>query len=219
MLNIENLHAGYSKNNLVLNGINLEIKAGEVVGILGKNGCGKSTLARAICGIVPYIKDGEIFLQEKSLLGLRTHNIASHGIGYFQQGGRIFPNLTGHENLAFAASYLKRSVAEKRIMELAEWIDILNKSRRMKLKSSYLSGGEKHQLALAMVLLKDPVFLILDEPSAGLSPKNQLAIYAIFEKIRHEKKTTMMLIEQNVQLVKEITKNILVMEYGKFINN
>ena len=208
-----------AKNSLVLNGINLEIKSGEVVGILGKNGCGKSTLAKAICGILPYVKEGEIMLRERSLLSLKTHTIARQGIGYFQQGGRIFPNLTGYENLTFAAGNLKKDEAEKRIKELTEWIGLLQKSHRLKLKSSYLSGGEKHQLALAMVLLKEPLFLILDEPSAGLSPGNQTAIYAILEKIRHEKKTTMMLIEQNVKLAKEFTGNILVMENGKFDNN
>jgi ABC-type branched-subunit amino acid transport system ATPase component len=218
MLDITNLHAGYSKNNLVLNGINLSIKPGEVIGILGKNGCGKSTLAKAICGILPFVKKGDILFEGHSLLNMTTHEIVNCGIGYFQQGGRIFPNLDGYENLAFAAVRLKKQEAEKRIQALSQWIDLLQKRHRLKLKSSYLSGGEKHQLALAMVLLQEPGFLILDEPSAGLSPGNQKAIYGILENIRHEKKTTMMLIEQNVQLAKGFAENILVLKNGRFNN-
>lgn len=218
MLNITNLHAGYSKNNLVLNGVSLSVEPGEVVGILGKNGCGKSTLAKAICGILPYVKEGNILFEGRSLLNMTTYEIIACGVGYFQQGGRIFPNLNGYENLAFSAGRLKKPEAEKRTKELSEWIDLLKNSDRLKLKSSYLSGGEKHQLALAMVLIQEPGFLILDEPSAGLSPGNQKAIYGILDNIRHEMKTTMMLIEQNVQLAKEFTENISVLKNGKFNN-
>lgn len=217
MLTVKNLYAGYSKDNPILKGIDLTIDKGQVVGILGRNGSGKSTLAKAICGLVPYTH-GDIQFEGKQLIGLPSHKIANRGIGFFQQGGRIFPNLTVHENLVFSATHMKHKEQVERLDILREWFVLLRKNDRSRMKSSYLSGGEKHQLALAMVLLQKPRFLILDEPSAGLSPTNQITIYKILEKIRQEEDITMLVIEQNVELadIYCLTKHIL--DTGKFIN-
>jgi len=214
MLNISNLYAGYTKENPVLKGIDLDINQGDVVGILGRNGSGKSTLAKAICGLVPYV-EGKIELEGSPIAGLPAHETAHRGVGFFQQGGRIFPNLTVQENLAFAAAQMDKSRQHERTEELTNWFDLLQKPERRKLKATYLSGGEKHQLALAMVLIQKPRFLILDEPSAGLSPRYQSALYEALERVRSSEQLTMMIIEQNVELAMGFAQKTLRLNIGK----
>jgi branched-chain amino acid transport system ATP-binding protein len=220
MLEVKKLYAAYTKSdkNQILKGIDLSVSKGHTVGILGRNGSGKSTLAKAICGMVPYIQ-GDIIFNGSQLSGLSTYAIARQGIGFFLQGGIIFPNLTTQENLNFAAGKMNKKDAEARQKELGGWFEILRQSSRLKMKATYLSGGEKHQLALAMILFNKPQFLILDEPSAGLSPANQKAIYDILYKIREEANVTMLIIEQNVQLAKKFTENIKILNNGEFIIN
>jgi ABC-type branched-subunit amino acid transport system ATPase component len=214
MLKISNLYAGYTKGNPILKGIDLDIDKGDIVGILGRNGSGKSTLAKAVCGLTPYI-NGEIVFDSVHITGRQPYEIASLGIGFFQQGGCIFPNLTVEENLTFAVANHNKN---KKINDLGDYFEIFKNPERLKLKASYLSGGEKHQLALAMVLIQEPKFLILDEPSAGLSPNNQKAIYTILKNIK-EFNITMLIIEQNVELVKSFAKRSLQLINGKFENN
>lgn len=216
MLIIKNLYAGYTKDNPILKGIDLTVDKGQVVGILGRNGSGKSTLAKAICGLVAHTK-GDILFEGRQLMGLPSCKVANLGMGYFQQGGRVFPSLTVLENLNFTARYIKQNERKIRLEELKVWFELLQKDYRTRLKSSYLSGGEKHQLALAMVLLQKPRFLILDEPSAGLSPANQTAIYDILKKIRKEENLTMMVIEQNVELANKFIDSKQILDTGVFI--
>jgi branched-chain amino acid transport system ATP-binding protein len=209
MLKIKNLYAGYTKGNAILKGIHLNIKNDEVVGILGRNGSGKSTLAKSICGMVPNI-DGDILLNGDSIIGLSSYEIAKKGIGFFQQGGRVFQNLSIEENLYFAIGAINSSERRERINELSNLFELLKKSDRLKLKASYLSGGEKHQLSLAMILIQKPKFLILDEPSAGLSPSNAVSLYeALFSNKRN---TTTLLIEQNVPIAKQYCQKLIKME-------
>ncbi len=217
MLKIENLEAGYTPNNLILKGVDIHLQQGDVIGILGRNGSGKSTLAKAICGLIPIIKNGEIRFEGHSLFSLPSHKISRLGIGFFQQGGTIFPNMSVQENLLVASDKMKEVEFKKRITELSEWIELLQKKERLNMKASYLSGGEKHQLALAMVLFRKPKLLILDEPSAGLTPANQAAIYDILRKVRSEEKSTMLIIEQNVFLVKAFTKNTIELSNGRIL--
>lgn len=215
MLQIKNLYAGYAREKPILKGIDLTVEQGQVIGILGRNGSGKSTLAKAICGLVPFV-EGEILLNGKPIKGLPTHIITTKGLGFFLQGGRIFPNLTVSENLAFAGRELGKTEKEKRNREMSEWFELLQKKDRSHLKASYLSGGEKHQLAMAMVLIRKPMFLILDEPSAGLSPGNQDAMYKALGLVRAAEQLTMMVIEQNVAIIKTITNRTLNILNGGF---
>ena len=217
MLHIKNLYAGYAKDKPILKGVDLVVEKGQVIGILGRNGSGKSTLAKAVCGLVPYV-EGEIILNGKSLVGHTTNRIIAEGLGFFLQGGRIFPNLTVGENLAFAGRELEKRITKQRKEEMSDWFELLQKKDRSNLKASYLSGGEKHQLAMAMVLMRKPVFLILDEPSAGLSPGNQTAIYKALELIRSAEKLTMMVIEQNIELAQKFSDIIFRVQNG-FLKN
>jgi ABC-type branched-subunit amino acid transport system ATPase component len=213
MLTIRNLYAGYSKENPILKGINLTVDNGDIIGILGRNGSGKSTLAKAICGLVPYVK-GEIQLDGIPISGLPTYVIAKLGIGFFQQGGRIFPNLSVYENIAFAAGSLSKNEMDARLQEISVWFKLLQNSDRLKINASYLSGGEKHQLALAMVLIQKPNFLILDEPSAGLSPGNQKVLYESLNEIKRTTKLTQLIIEQNIGFAEEFCENLVILQNG-----
>lgn len=213
MLTISNLYAGYTKDNPILKGINLTVAVGEVIGILGRNGSGKSTLAKAICGLVPHM-EGEILLDGTPINGMTTYSIAKLGIGFSQQGGRVFPNLSVYENIAFAAGSLSKKEMDARLQEISVWFELLQKADRLKLNASYLSGGEKHQLALAMVLIQKPKFLILDEPSAGLSPVNQFSIFELLKNLLGSTGIPALIIEQNMHIPQEFCDEIVVLQNG-----
>ncbi len=216
MLSIKNLCAGYTKENPILNGLNLTVEDGEVVGILGRNGCGKSTLVKSIMGLAPYIS-GEILFNENSLLGNKPYQIAKIGIGYFQQGGRIFGSLTTEENLDFASSEICKTEKFDRVARLKDYFDILWKPERLRMKSCYLSSGEKHQLALAMVFIQNPILLILDEPSAGLSMSNLQILLSLLKNPMLGRMKNILLIEQNHLFAKEICSRLLLIENSKIL--
>lgn len=214
MLELKNIQAAYSRetgNNIIEN-INLTINDGEVVGIIGQNGAGKSTLAKTIIRNIPFAS-GEIYFNKKALHQLNTKSVINHGIGYFPQGGRIFPNLTVRENIAFAGNRLSKEHFTDNLKEIRDLLPFFKEKKIfMKMKAGYLSGGEKHQLTLAMVLLKKPSLLILDEPSAGLSPSNVETIYEIFDTIKEQKKISILVIEQNISKVLNFVDKLILLK-------
>lgn len=215
MLNVKNLTAAYFRDHPVLKGIDLTVGNHEVVGIIGQNGSGKSTLAKAIMNLVPHLS-GEIFYYGQNILGKKTHELSDIGIGYFPQGGRTFPNLTVKENLEFVCRVLNARERNTRLSEIMEIFSIL-KTEKMKMKASYLSGGEQYQLALAMVLMQKPKFLILDEPSAGLSPANVKGLYDTLYKIKEKKVKSILIIEQNVSVVIEFSNRVVLLQEGTIV--
>ncbi len=182
MLKLENITGGYTKNNPILKGINLTIEENEVVAIVGQNGAGKSTLAKAIMNMLPFTS-GNIYFNDELLNGKSTQEIVNKGLNFFMQGGRILPHLTVEENLNFAGMLFSKKELQKRKEQIKQYFDLF-KNGRYNLEASYLSGGEQHQLALAMVMMRKPKFLILDEPSAGLSPGNVKRLYEILKKLK-----------------------------------
>jgi ABC-type branched-subunit amino acid transport system ATPase component len=225
MLEIRNLYAGYTQENMILKGINLSVKDREIMAIIGQNGSGKSTLAKTIMGLVPYIS-GEILFNGENILECGTAALSNLGIGFMMQGGRIFPNLTVEENLRFAAGEIRKAAFADRLEEMKAYFELLQ-AKRMNLMASYLSGGEQHQLALAMALLQKPKFLILDEPSAGLSPANVNILYEALNKIKQNEVRSIFLIEQNVnaaigfsdRVAKLEDKKIAKQEFSKNLNS
>ena len=215
ILKIINLQAGYEKNNRILKGIDLSISENDVVAIVGQNGAGKSTLAKAIMNMIPYTS-GKIYFNGKLINGLPTNQIVNKGLNFFMQGGRIFPHLTIEENLNYAGMGLAKKELKKRKEELKYDFDLFKTTnkKRFNLKASYLSGGEQHQLALAMIMMQNPTFLILDEPSAGLSPQNLKKLYKIIDLIRKEKHISIMLIEQNVDVAVKYSDRIYLLKNG-----
>ena len=213
MLTIKNLKAGYRPTHNILHGIDLEIKRNEVLAVIGQNGAGKSTLAKAIVNLLPY-KQGTVIFDGMDITKLSTRQIINSGIGYFMQGGRVFPHLTIKENLLFAAGKMSKDEFSEQVETLRPYFDLLQKVDMNK-EASYLSGGEKHQLSLFMTLLRSPKFLILDEPSAGLSPGNVQKMYDILRHLKEKKEITILLIEQNVEKALEFADRVALLKVGK----
>ena len=187
ILELKDIKGGYTKNVDILRGVSLSVEKGEALGIIGLNGSGKSTLGRSILNMLPH-QSGTIILDGEDISELSTSEIASRGISIMHQGGKVFDSLTVDENLSLAGKM--SSEFQKLIPLLQEGI-----GRRM---ADRLSGGQRHQLALAMALLNRPRLVILDEPSAGLSPKAIDDMYSILSTVKKELGISIILIEQNI---------------------
>lgn len=213
MLKLENIHGGYRTNHSILNGVDLNIAPNETMAIIGQNGAGKSTLTKAILGMLPHCS-GSISFNGKSINNKNTIDIIHQGIAYFMQGGRMFPHLTVKENLIFAGRGQNKPDFNNNLSRLKKYFDLIGNNNKFELEASYLSGGEKHQLAMAMALINNPRFLILDEPSAGLSPQNTEKIYEVLEQIKKEQEITILLIEQNVDKAVAFSNKVALLKNG-----
>lgn len=187
ILELRDIKGGYTKGVNILRGVNLFVENGEALGIIGLNGSGKSTLGKSIINMLPY-QSGTIIFEGTDISNLSTSDIARKGISIMHQGGKVFDNMTVNENL---------SLAGKMDSDFKELIPLLkqNLGNRM---ADRLSGGQRHQLALAMALLTRPRLVILDEPSAGLSPKAVEEMYQILSVVKEKLGVSIILIEQNI---------------------
>lgn len=195
LLRISGLWGGYKEGVDILRGIDMTVNEGEAVGIIGLNGSGKSTLGKAIMNMIP-IRRGEIVFNGEDITGLSTHELARKGISIMQQGGQVFQNLSVWENLEIAFGSRARDAFHR----LQDIIPMLQKPKRelQNTMADKLSGGQKHQLALAMTMATNPMLVILDEPSAGLSPRSVEEMYTILKQLRNGYGLTVLLIEQNI---------------------
>lgn len=207
ILKINNLWGGYQEGVDILRGIPLEVQQGEAVGIIGLNGSGKSTFGKAIMNMIPFRK-GEIFFEGEDITSLTTSQLSHRGISIMQQGGKVFQNLSVWDNLQLAA--------QGNIVQLAELIPLLQRPKRelQHLMADKLSGGQKHQLSLAMTLASHPRLVILDEPSAGLSPKAVEEMYEMLFAIRKKLETTIILIEQNIAKAIDFCNRSILIQQG-----
>jgi ABC-type branched-subunit amino acid transport system ATPase component len=213
MLKLEKIYGGYMDNHSILNGVDLNIAPNETVALIGQNGAGKSTLAKAVLGMLPY-SSGTINYNGKIINNKNTIDIVNAGIAYFMQGGRVFPHLTVNENLIFAGRTQKRVDFDQNKHLLSHYFSLLGNRSKLDQEASFLSGGEKHQLALSMALINRPNLLILDEPSAGLSPQNIEKLYDVLDEIRKREKVTILLIEQNVDKAVSFSNKIALLKNG-----
>ena len=211
LLRISGLWCGYKEGVDILRGIDMVINEGEAVGIIGLNGSGKSTLGKAIMNMIP-IRKGEIVFNGEDVTTLTTHELAHKGISIMQQGGQVFENLSVWENLQIAFG----AKADNSIEQLAEIIPMLRFSKKVLQQkiADRLSGGQRHQLALAMTLATNPQLVILDEPSAGLSPKAVGEMYEMLKAVRERMKVTIILIEQNVSKAVSYCSRSLLLRQG-----
>ena len=196
LLEIKGLYGGYEQGVNILQGIDLTVAEGEIVGIIGLNGSGKSTLGKAIMNLLPY-RSGSIVFDGRDVTAKRTHELSAMGIAMMQQGGAVFPYLSVWQNLCLA--WGSHSDKDYRA-QLEQVIPLLRqpKQRLMRTQADTLSGGQRHELALAMTLARKPRFVILDEPSAGLSPIAVEEMYGTLETIKQTCGLTILLIEQNI---------------------
>jgi urea ABC transporter ATP-binding protein UrtE len=212
VLKVEGLEAGYLGSH-VLNGFDLELGAGRVLGLLGRNGMGKTTLLRCIMGLLP-VNAGAITFEGRAIAGLNPYVIANRGIAYVPQGREIFAELSVEENLRLGRLGKRRLSAE--IPEgLFRTFPILAERRGQRAGS--LSDGEQQQLAIARALAGEPKLLLLDEPSEGIQPSTILEIAESLKTIVAEGGLTLLLVEQNVMLLRRLAERVLVVEKGRVV--
>lgn len=212
LVKLTDLHAHYGLSH-VLHGVNLEIKRGETVGLMGRNGMGKTTLIKCLLGLVS-ISSGEIQFREQNTKTLPTHTLARGGIAYVPEGRGIFKNLSVKENLILAA----RSGFEGRM----EWTydRVLDSFPRLKERLMHggqqLSGGEQQMLSIGRALLTNPDLLILDEATEGLAPLIAQDIWGII-KVVQESGISALIVDKNFKAVSKISNRCVVMVKGKIV--
>jgi branched-chain amino acid transport system ATP-binding protein len=212
LLDIRGLRAGYGAS-AVLHGVDLRIDAADVLALAGRNGSGRSTLARAIVGDVR--ADGVLRFAGRSLIGLRTFEIARLGIAYVSEHRDVFGALSVHENLLLGvAPRARRRAPRFTLADAYRLFPVLGERRRT--RAGVLSGGEQQMLALARALLGDPDLLIVDEPAEGLAA---LAVAALAQCLRalRERGVAMLLIEQRLVIAAHLANRIAVMGHGEIV--
>jgi branched-chain amino acid transport system ATP-binding protein len=194
-LSTESLVAGYERGLPIVRGIDFAVQAGELVVVLGPNGAGKSTLVKAIAGLVP-IHAGSVRLGDRDLTAAPAHDRVRRGLAFVPQTENVFATLSINENLLVAANILPADRRRRRLAEVYALFPDLG--ARPSLKAGQLSGGQRQMLAVARALVVEPSVLILDEPSAGLSPKIAGEVFRNLKSINRTG-VAIVLIEQNVK--------------------
>ena len=213
MLKITNLQASYG-GSLVLQGIDMEVHPGHIVALMGRNGVGKTTLMKSTIGLIPP-RSGQVLLDGKEITGMPPHQISKLGISYVPQGKEIFQSFTVYENLRLGIIKFKRK--DRNIPgEIFNYFPILQERKNQKAGS--FSGGEQQMLAIARALVSNPKILLLDEPSEGIQPSIVEEIGRILVKINREKGVTILIVEQNVDLIMDIAEECFFMEKGKIVD-
>jgi len=212
LLSLRDVSSGYGKMR-VLENLNLDVERGEIVSILGPNGSGKTTLLNTIFGLAN-IFSGEILFDGKNVVGMSPHEVASVGIAYAPQQQNVFPSFTVEENLALGAFLRKDNSVKADVDELFRLFPEIERRRRNLAKT--LSGGERQMLAVARALMLRPRLLLLDEPTAGLSPKAAKALTSKFEEIRG-RGITIILVEQNARMALEVSDVAYVLVGGRIV--
>jgi len=220
MLNVNNIEVIYDDVILVLKGLSLEVKEGQIVALLGANGAGKTTTLKAISGLLK-VEEGEVtggtieFLG-RQINGMEPEKIVRMGIFQVMEGRCVFENLTVYENLMAATRTRKnRNEIRERYEMVMHYFPAL-KSLRYRL-AGYLSGGEQQMLVIGRALMAQTRLMMLDEPSLGLSPILVAEIFNIIKRLNQEQKITMLLVEQNAHLALSIAEHGYVMENGKIV--
>jgi branched-chain amino acid transport system ATP-binding protein len=214
MLELERINTFYEKSH-ILHNVSLEIKEGEVVGLLGRNGVGKSTTIKSIIGMVPP-KSGSIRFQGRETVGLQPYQLARLGIGYVPEERRIFPTLTVRENLLMGMKSGKKPTQDKgwTIEGIYQFFPALRE--RDSFKGGYLSGGEQQMLTIGRTLMGDPRLILLDEPTEGLAPQIVEAVANVIGEI-HRSGVSVLLVEQSMDIVMDLANGILIMNKGEIV--
>ncbi len=213
VLDVKGLTGGYGSVQ-ILYGIDLHIDEGEFVTIIGPNGCGKSTFIKAIFGIADYY-DGQVSYRGRGISGMRPDQLVNMGIAYVPQVNNVFPSLSVEENLQMGGNSLSGNVLSGRIERALDMFPDL-RSREHDLAAS-LSGGERQMLAISRALISDPNFLLLDEPTAALSPLYQQQIIERIDALR-EQGITVLIVEQNARLSLARSDRGYIMSNGKVVH-
>tara|TARA_Y100000748_G_scaffold297555_1_gene291721 strand:- start:2754 stop:3470 length:717 start_codon:yes stop_codon:yes gene_type:complete len=210
IIEVNGLAAGYVKGLNILQGIDLVVKQNEIISVIGPNGAGKSTLLKAIMGLIP-ISGGRLYINGDELTNTKSHELVKKGIGYVPQVQNVFPTLTIDENLDIGL-WTKSINSKTNKSDIFEMFPVLSSRKRE--KAGNLSGGQRQLLALGRALISKPDVLLLDEPSAGLSP---IAIDEVFESINNINKSgvSILLVEQNAKRSLNFCDRGYVLDQGK----
>lgn len=211
MLNISELDSYYGES-CIINGLDLEVKDGKIVCLIGRNGVGKSTTLKSILGLVK-TPNGKIVFNEQDIIKVPTYNRIKKGIGYVPQGRDIFPHMTVQENLELGLK--AQSIKGKVPDYIFDLFPILPKFAKR--KGGDLSGGQQQQLAIARALVAEPKILILDEPTEGIQPSIIEDIKVAIKKVNQQLGITVLIVEQYLKFVLELSDYLYVMEKGTII--
>lgn len=214
-LEVQGLVAGYDPDLPIVKGVSLDVPEGEVLAILGPNGAGKSTLIRAVAGVVVTF-GGAVRLGGQDVTGAPAHALARAGLGFVPQTDNVFTRLSIRENLLVAADLLPRQARAGRVAEMLALFPDL--AARPHAPAGALSGGQRQMLAAARALLSEPRVLLLDEPSAGLSPKLVAQVFDALARIARGG-VTLVLVEQNVRAALQIADRAAVLVDGRLAHD
>lgn len=210
VLRADNLVAGYLPGVNILNGCSIEAYPGELIGIIGPNGAGKSTLLKALFGLVK-VREGSVTLKGQDITGLKANKLVSMGVGFVPQNNNVFPSLTIEENLQMGI-FQQPKLLNERLDKIFEIFPVLADRRGQRAGS--LSGGERQSVAMARALMMDPSVLLLDEPSAGLSPVRQDETFIRTRRI-NKAGVSVIMVEQNARRCLQICDRGYVLDQGK----
>jgi branched-chain amino acid transport system ATP-binding protein len=210
ILKVDNLHAFYGKSH-VLHGVHFEVGQGEIVALLGRNGSGRSTTAKAVMGMVECT--GQVYWQGKPVLGRKPYEIAHLGLGYVPENRDIFPKLTVHQNLMLG----QKSAKQKGRWSFDDMYAMFPRLKeRQHTEAGVLSGGEQQMLTLCRTLMGDPELIIIDEPTEGLAPKIVELVAEYLKKLK-DRGVSVLLIEQKLTIALSISDRALVMGHGSIV--
>ncbi|MBM2770367.1 ABC transporter ATP-binding protein [Burkholderia anthina] len=213
MIAVNNVVAGYTRDVDILRGISITAKELEIVTILGPNGCGKSTLLKTVAGfLLP--REGTVTLDERNIGQVPVFKkVRKHDIGFVPQTDNVFGALSVWENLMLGGQFMPDHDKKQRLEALCDAYPVLR--RKLRARASSLSGGERQILSLARALMPRPRFLLLDEPSAGLSPKMLVEVFDAIVKLRDAERIGVLMVEQNATEALRISDRTYVLSMGQ----
>ena len=213
MLQVEDIRVGYADSNVIWD-VSLEVRD-DIVAILGRNGAGKTTLLRGIIGQNPPTQ-GEVTFEGTTISGLKPHRIAAKGIGYVPQSRDIFGSLSVEDNIRLGSASKEGRLLDDEIEDfIFEYFPALEEKRNA--RGSTLSGGQQQQLAIGRALNSDPDLLLLDEPSEGIQPSIVKEIGDRLNRLSREQDISVLIVEQNLDLVKRVAEYCYIMESGNIV--
>ena len=210
MLEVRDLHAYYGKSH-ILQGVSFDVGSGEIVGLLGRNGAGRSTTIKAIMGDLP--RSGSIRFRGEELVTLRPHEIARKGLGYVPENRDIFPGLTVRENLILGMKSMRQR-GRWSFEDMFELFPVLQE--RANVMGGALSGGEQQMLTICRTLMGDPELIMIDEPTEGLAPRMVELVAGLLGRIA-ERGVSILLVEQKLTIALRISKRLYVMGHGRIV--
>jgi ABC-type branched-subunit amino acid transport system ATPase component len=213
LLELDGVVAGYVREIDILNGVRLAVEAGSITGVIGPNGAGKSTLLKTIFGFL-HPRRGRIAFDGREIQEAAPHAVKQMGIGYVPQGTNTFPQLTVHENLQLGAWVFRRDGARMRQMLERAYAAFPRLGEKRRTRATGLSGGEAKMLSIAKEMVTDPRLLLVDEPSAGLSPKLSEQVYGQLLAAQSQG-VTIFLVDQNIAKAVEVSGYLYMLEMGQ----